>query len=487
MQLNLSGSRTRKNFYLAQDHRTNSTMRDQPSNLPESSGDMEDDGRKSTAYRMHNAYEPRRMSRWLLKFDDVQDKEEITIFPQSSLPNIPHMQRNPKQFLEMDLARSCYIPVEMQENIQADADADTQKWKKWILTWGLNLRRLKKRQHLSNLRKNGHKMIAQQPPCPKAHLKNKSKVFRSLIARKVFGINSIEAFKKLKGRQRMDEYKKMLELKAPDMTPDMINLPDPATITTDLQTHCTASLPNKHASSLLSTSAIELLPNSHVEIWREAQRHFWRHNVFVVDAVHIKAVLNGFNGRIKSYIGMLHVDLEALDDMDNFTSHDALLVDNTNSQPLQAIRQQNYDLRRLMQECYNLTYVRIHVHTEWMEDQIQELAQAHSKCRKVPRCRHIRNYEALCMNTQRRVEHLTWMFYKSLRCKEKSVFIDVEQLGLDGITRIFEVQIDHKKLDKVDRKIKTAWMEQREEGKDISLARRVPTARSVKMEVIDLT
>jgi len=83
------------------------------------------------------------------------------------------------------------------------------------------------------------------------------------------------------------------------------------------------------------------------------------------------------------------------------------------------------------------------------------------------------------------------MFYKSLRCKEKSVFIDVEQLGLDGITRIFEVQIDHKKLDKVDRKIKAVWTEQREgakeEGKDISLARRVPTARKVEIEVIDLT
>ena len=486
MQLNLSGPRTRKKFYLAQDHRTNSTTRDQSLNLPESTGDMEDDGRKSTPYQMHDAYEPRKMSRWLANFDDVRDQEEVTIIPQSSLPLIPHMQRNPRQFLGMDLARSCYISVKMQKKIQADADADTQKWKKWILPWGLSLRKLKKRQHLSNLRKNGHKMIAQQPPCPKAHHTNKSKVFRSLIARKVFGINSIEAFKKLNGRQRMETYKKMLELKAPDMTPGMINLPDPATITTNLQTHCTASLPNKHACSLLSNSAIELLPDSHVEIWREAQRHFWRNNVFVIDAVHIKAVLNGFNARIKSYIGMLHVDLEALDDMDNFTSHDSLLVDST-----KAIRQQNYDLRRLMQECYNLTWVRIHVHAEWMEDQIQELAQAHSKCRKVPRCRHIRKYEALCMNTQRRVEHLTWMFYKSLRCKEKSVFTDVEQLGLDGITRIFEVQIDHKKLDKIDKKIKAVWTEQREEGKeegkDISLARRVPTARKVEMEVIDLT
>lgn len=122
-----------------------------------------------------------------------------------------------------------------------------------------------------------------------------------------------------------------------------------------------------------------------------------------------------------------------------------------------------------MQECYNLTWVRIHVHTEWMEDQIQELAQAHRNCRKVSRCRHIRRYEALCMNTQRRVEHLTWLFYKSLKCKEGSVFIDVEQLGLDGITRIFEVQIDHKKLDKVDKKIKAA------------------TARKGVTEVIDLT
>ncbi|KAH0289946.1 hypothetical protein M436DRAFT_61696 [Aureobasidium namibiae CBS 147.97] len=466
-------------------------MRDQSFNLSGSSGDMRDDGRKSTPYQMHNAYESRRMSRWLTNFDDVQEEEKVTIIPQSSLPLIPRMQRNPRQFLEMDLARSCYISAKMKKKIQADADADTQKWRKWILPWDLSLRKLKKRQHLANLRKNGHKTIAQQPPCPKAYLTNKSQVFRSLIARKVFGINSIKAFKKLKGRQRMDEYKKMLELKAPDMTPGMINLPDPATITTDLQTHCTASLPNKHACSLLSTSAIELLPNAHVEIWREAQRHFWRHNVFVVDTMHIKAVLSGINARIKSYIGMLHIDLEALDDLDNLTRSDPSHVNDSSSQSHEAICQQNHDLRRLMQECYNLTYVRIHVHTEWMEDQIQELAQAHRDCRKVSRCRHIRNYEALCMNTQRRVEHLTWLFCKSLRCKEKSVFIDVEQLGLDGVSRIFEVNIDQKKLDTVDKKMKAAWIEQREgeakRGKKNSRALRVSAAKNVKMEVIDLT
>lgn len=126
-----------------------------------------------------------------------------------------------------------------------------------------------------------------------------------------------------------------------------------------------------------------------------------------------------------------------------------------------------------------------------MQGQIQGLIQEHRNCRQVSRCRHIRKYEALCMNTQRRVEHLTWLFCKSLKCKEETVFIDVEQLGLDGVTRIFEVQIDHKRLNKVDKRIKAFWKEQKEgakeEGNSISLARRVPTAGKVEIEVIDLT
>jgi deoxyhypusine synthase len=95
------------------------------------------------------------------------------------------------------------------------------------------------------------------------------------------------------------------------------------------------------------------------------------------------------------------------------------------------------------------------------------------------------------MNTQRRVEHLTWMFYKSLQCKEGTVFIDVEQLGLDGVTRIYEVQIDHEKLDQVDKQLRTAWKDQRGQkkfgGKKDSRALRVSAAKKAKVEVIDLT
>jgi hypothetical protein len=85
------------------------------------------------------------------------------------------------------------------------------------------------------------------------------------------------------------------------------------------------------------------------------------------------------------------------------------------------------------------------------------------------------------MNTQRPVEHLTWLFYKSLKCKEGTVFIDVEQLGLDGVTRIFEVQIDHEKLDAVDKKLKTA------QRKENSRALKAPAIKKAKIEVIDLT
>jgi hypothetical protein len=135
-----------------------------------------------------------------------------------------------------------------------------------------------------------------------------------------------------------------------------------------------------------------------------------------------------------------------------------------------------------MQECYNLTWVRIHVHTEWMDGEIQDLAQGHRDCTvsQNKTCRHIRRHKELCMNTQRRVEHLTWLFYKSLKCKEGTVFIDAEQLGLDGVTRIFEVQIDHDKLDELDKKIRAA-------RKDKSRTLGVPAVKKAKIEVIDLT
>jgi deoxyhypusine synthase len=91
------------------------------------------------------------------------------------------------------------------------------------------------------------------------------------------------------------------------------------------------------------------------------------------------------------------------------------------------------------------------------------------------------------MNTQRRVEHLTWLFYKSLKCKEGSVFIDVEQLDLDGVVRIFEVQIDHEKLDEVDKKLRTAQKEQKKGRKENLRATKAPAVKKAKIEVIDLT
>lgn len=46
--------------------------------------------------------------------------------------------------------------------------------------------------------------------------------------------------------------------------------------------------------------------------------------------------------------------MEALKETDNSISHASSHDDSTNSQPLQAIHQQNKDVRRLMQECSNL-------------------------------------------------------------------------------------------------------------------------------------
>jgi hypothetical protein len=456
---------------------------------PTPPADLEDEDGRSTYYHIHNPYNLGRMMRWLTNFDNVQD-EEVTILPHSSLPTVPErsqISRRPKSFREVNLSKRSNITADMTNRMEADIDA--KKSKKLVPAWGIALKKVKKRQHLANLRKNGHKSTTKEPARPTAYRTKKARVLRALLANKLLSTRSIEAFMKLPVRQRLAKYQDTLE------APGMIKISDSAFLDTDLQTHCVDSIPNKHARSLLDASAHILLPPNYLEVWREAQRHFWRNNVFVVNAIDIKAVLNGFNARVKSYIGMLHVDLETLDDMDNLTRHDSSHVDNTSSRSLQAIRQQNQDLRRLISECYNLTWMRVHVHSEWMQDEIHDLIQAHRRCKASTGqnrgCRHIRRYKELCMNTQRRVEHLLWLLYKSLKCREGTVFIDVEQLGFDGITKIFEVQIDHENLDEIDEKIRVAWKEQREgekkERSKDSHARRVPAVKKVDIEVIDLT
>jgi hypothetical protein len=429
------------------------------------------DEEHSMDYDMHNPYNPERMMRWLTNFDDLQDRKEAAILPHS-LPRVPartQISQRPKEFREVLLSDKSIISGEMLSRMEAEEDSN--KIVVCISYWGTEQNKVKKRQHLSNLRKNGVKSTARQLARPATYRTKQAKVFRALIATELFSSCSIEAFMKLPVMQRLAKYRDMLE------APGMIRIPDPAVLATDLQAQCIASITNTHARAFLHASALLFLPHNCHEVWREAQRHFWRTNVFVIDATHIKAVLNGFNARIKSYIGMLHIDLEALDDLDDMACYNPSHVDQTSSH-----RQQNQNLRRLMQECYNLTWVRIHVHTEWMDGEIQDLAQGHRDCTvsQNKTCRHIRRHKELCMNTQRRVEHLTWLFYKSLKCKEGTVFIDAEQLGLDGVTRIFEVQIDHDKLDELDKKIRAA-------RKDKSRTLGVPAVKKAKIEVIDLT
>jgi hypothetical protein len=462
-------------------------MRKDSFDCPGPSGDTENDQGYSVEYRMRNPYDPERLMRWLINFDDVQHDGEEAILPYSSLPKVPpptQILQRPKEFHDIILSDKSYVSQEMLKRLEVDEDSKTLE--DWLPKWGTELRKIKKRLHRSNLLKDGIKPTTQQIARPTTYRTKKAKVFRALIASELFSSRSIEAFTKLSVMQRLAKYRDTLE------APGMINIPDPAVINANLLTHCVASISNQNARTFLDAPALMALPPNCQEVWREGQRHFWRNNVFVVDATNIKAVLNGFNARIKSYIGVLHIDLEALDDLDNLASPSH--INKTNSQSLRVIRQQNQDLRRIMQECYDLTWVRVHVHTEWTEGEIYDLAQAHRSCKASPQnkqCRHVRRYQELCMNTQRRVEHLTWLFYKSLKCKEGTVFIDVEQLGLDGITRIFEVQIDHKKLGEVDKKMRAAWKEQREHktrgGRKVSHASRVHVVKRAKIEVIDLT
>ncbi|KAG9604276.1 hypothetical protein KCU77_g4392, partial [Aureobasidium melanogenum] len=426
-----------------------------PFNSSVSFADEKVENETPTYYHMHNPHDAQRLTRWLSNFDDITDKEE-TILPFSSLPKLPELTRithRPEEFHEILLSdKSLLILPSIVDRMEAGIDAD--KMVEWTPRWAEEVQRLKKRQHYSNLQAQNVKPANPTQTRPATYRTKQARDFRTLISNELLSDHSIEAFMKLPVMQRLATYREKLE------APGMIEMCDPSTISTDLATHCIASIPNKHARSFLAASALKLLPPKCQEVWREAQRHFWRNNVFVVNASHLKAVLNDLNARIKSYVGMIHVDLEALDDMDELACYSSSHLDGNNSQTLEAIRQQNQDLRRLMKECYNLAWTRIHVHSEWLKGDVHDLVKAHRSC-QAPKdqhkwCRHILQYNKLCMNAQRRVEHLTWLFCKSLKCKEDTVFIDVEHLGLDGATRVLEVQIDHAKLDEIDKKIRAA-------------------------------
>lgn len=442
----------------------------------------------STVYHMHNPYDTQRLTQWLNHFDNIshRDREE-SILPISSLPKLPDRTRissRPKEFRDILLSDKSLIPQSMLDRMEAEINSE--EIANWVPQWAEELQKLKKQQHRSNLLGQDVKPTDREQARPATYRTRQAKDFRTLIADELLSGCSIEAFMKLPVMQRLAIYRNKLE------APGMIEICDPSSISTDLATHCIAPITDQHARSFLAASALTLLPPKSQEVWREAQRHFWRNNVFVVNASHLKAVLNGLNARIKSCIGMLHVDLEALDDMNNLACSSPSHLDSNSSQALEAIRQQNQDLRRLMQECYNLAWARIHVHSEWRKGDIHDLVKAHRGC-QAPKnqhrsCRHILQYNKLCMNAQRRVEHLTWLFCKSLKCKEGTIFVDVEHLGLDGITKVLEVQINQAKLDEVDKKIRATREQEEKERQEKSRVSKKPAFKGFKRgEVIDLT
>ncbi|KAG9597050.1 hypothetical protein KCU77_g5563, partial [Aureobasidium melanogenum] len=465
-------------------------MLSRPFNSAVSFADEQVENENPTIYHMHNPYDTQKLARWLSNFDNIADKEE-TVLPLSSLPKLPERTRithRPEEFHEILLSdKSLLILPSIVDRTEAGVDAD--KMVEWTRRWAEEVQRLKKGQHHSNLQVQNIEPANPTRTRPATYRTKQAKDFRTLMSNEILSGHSIEAFMKLPVMQRLATYREKLE------APGMIEMCDPSTISTDLATHCIASIPNQHARSFLAASALNLLPPKAQEVWREAQRHFWRNNVFVVNASHLKAVLNDLNARIKSYVGMIHVDLEALDDMDGLACYKPSHLDGNTSQTLEGIRQQNQDLRRLMQECYNLAWARIHVHSEWLKGDIHDVVKAYRGCqasRDQHRCcRHILQYNKLCMNAQRRVEHLTWLFCKSLKCKEDTVFVDVEHLGLDGATRVLEVQIDHAKLDEVDKKTRAAQEQKKQKKKERpekSRAPKKPASKGFRRgEVIDLT
>lgn len=463
-------------------------MRKKPFNSSMPLIDEQVENGNSTIYHMHNPYDIQRLTQWLKYFDDTSDRDrEESILPFSALPRLPDRTRisvRPKDFRDILLSDKSFIPQSMLDRMEAEINSE--EIADWVPQWGEELQKLKKQQHRSNLLGQDVKPANREQARPATYRTRQAKDFRTLMADELLSGCSIEAFMKLPVMQRLATYRDKLE------APGMIEMCDPSSISTDLATHCIASIPDQHARSFLAASALTLLPPKSQEVWREAQRHFWRNNVFVVNASHLQAALNGLNPRIKSYVGMIHVDLEALDDMDNLACSGPSHLDSNRSQTLEAIRQQNQDLRRLMQECYNLAWARIHVHSEWLKGDIHDLVKAHRGCQAHKNqhrsCRHILQYNKLCMNAQRRVEHLTWLFCKSLKCKEGTIFVDVEHLGLDGVTKVLEVQIDHAKLDEVDRDIRAARKQKEKERQEKSQVLNKPAFKGFKRgEVIDLT
>lgn len=424
----------------------------------------------STFYHMNDLYDDERLSQWLVYFDDITADVEPVI-PVSLLPG-PPVRLNPllsstspvpEQFCDTSIILSERSRISNSMLKRMNIDQEATEARTWIKNWTKALSRVKTRQHRSMLKKYGVESPSQRRAHPSTFRTKKAKEFRTRIAKKLFASTSIKAFLEQTIDRRMAAYSNKFSATG------TIKISDPAEVGTDVLAQCTSSLSDENACCFLSKSTLDLLPPKEHAVWKEVHQHFWRQNAFVVNAKDLHNILNTLDGRAKRTIGMIHVNIEALDDgLEPSLSHEISPSKNLCGNNIQRIRHQNENLRRLAKECYNLTWLRVHIYNGQLTEQIQYLGNAHRDCpRGSSTCNHTTEHNNLCKIIQTRVQHLTWLFCSSLSLPPSTIFIDVENTSLvPHTTTIQNVHFDTLKLVEMGKAVQKARQQRRREQLD---------------------
>ncbi|TIA32452.1 hypothetical protein D6C79_09202 [Aureobasidium pullulans] len=424
----------------------------------------------SAFYHMNDLYDDERLSQWLVDFDDITVDVEPVI-PVSLLPG-PPVRLNPllsstspvpEQFCDTSIILSERSQISDFMLKRMNIDQEATEARKWIKDWAKALRKVKTKQHQSLRRKYGLESPSQRRAHPSTFRTKQTKEFRTRIAKKLFASTSIQAFLEQNIDKRMAAYSNKFSATG------TIKISDPAEVGTDVLAQCTSFLSDENARCFLSKSTLDLLPPKEHAVWKEAHQHFWRQNAFVVNAKDLHNILNTLDARTKRTIGMIHVNIEALDDgFEPSLSHEISPSKHLRGNNTQRIRHQNENLRRLAKECYNLTWLRVHICNGRLAEQIQLLANAHGDCpRGSNACNHTSEYNNICKIVQTRVQYLTWLLCSSLSLPPSTIFIDVENIDLNNNTiTIQNIHFDTPKLAEMGKAVQQARQNRRREQLD---------------------
>ncbi|THY26527.1 hypothetical protein D6D01_04421 [Aureobasidium pullulans] len=428
--------------------------------------DLEHDD-SSTVYQMNDPYDDEIFFQWLVDFDDITGDVEPVI-PVSLLPG-PPVRLNPllsstspvpEQFCDTSIILSGRSQISESMLKRMNIDQEATEARTWIKNWAKALKKVKTKQHQSLRRKYGLESPSQRRAHPSTFRTKKAKEFRTRIAKKLFASTSIQAFLEQSINKRMAAYSNKFSATG------TIKISDPAEVGTDVLAQCTSFLSDENARCFLSKSTLDLLPPKEHAVWKEVHQHFWRQNAFVVNAKDLHNILNTLDARTKRTIGMIHVNIEARDDgFEPSPSHNSSPSKHLRGNNTKRIRSQNENLRRLAKECYNLTWLRVHIYQGQLAEQIQHLANAHRDCPSGSNaCNHTSECNNLCKIVQTRVQYLTWLFCSSLSLPPSTIFIDVENTSLvPHTTTIQNVHFDTLKLAETGKAVQKARQQRRRE------------------------